>query len=72
LEILKYLITKEGKANVEVKDNYGENALMYACFKNRLEIVLYLIEVGNANVEAKTNDGWTALMIAAILILYNI
>jgi len=61
-EIVKFLI--EAGAGVNVKDENGKSALMYACESNtEVEVVRVLIRK-HADVNAKTNTGKTALMYA--------
>jgi ankyrin repeat protein len=61
-EVVKFLI--EAGAGVNVKDENGKTALMYACEANtEVEVVRVLIRK-HADVNAKTNTGKTALMYA--------
>ena len=62
LEKVKLLI--ENGANIEVKDNNGDTALILASYYRRLEIVKYLVEKG-ANINATNDNGWTSLMYAS-------
>ena len=61
-EVVQFLI--ESGAGVNVKDENGKSALMYACEENKdVEVVRVLIRK-HADVNAKTNTGKTALMYA--------
>ena len=42
----------------------GENALMYACFVNQLQIVKLLVETFEMNLELVNSKGFTALTYA--------
>ena len=53
----------ENGADVNIKNNYGITALIYAAEHGNLEIVKYLVEKG-ANVNIKDNHGRTALDLA--------
>jgi hypothetical protein len=58
---VRYLL--DAGADVEVKDNDGQTALMIASWYGYKEVVQVLLAAG-ADVEVKDNDGWTALMYA--------
>ena len=60
-EIVKLLL--EARADVNIKDKYGEAALIYTLKYGYTEIVELLIEAG-ANVNIKDKDGLTALIYA--------
>ena len=61
-DTIKALI--DAGADVNVKDNNGTTALMYAVYYGNTEIVKTLIAAG-ADVNAKDNNGFTTLISAA-------
>ncbi len=56
-------ILREG-VEVDVRDQLGWTALMYACAYNHLTVALVLLEMG-ADVNGTNKLGWSPLMIAA-------
>ena len=56
-----YLV-QEGKADVDASDNKGRTSLHYACKRDNLKMVQFLLTRCNANVEAKDYKGMTALL----------
>jgi ankyrin repeat protein len=63
LNKLKLLIEHGYGVDIDIQDDDGFTALMYACDKNNIEIVKLLIENGSA-INIQNNDGFTALMYA--------
>ncbi|ORY38048.1 ankyrin [Neocallimastix californiae] len=59
--IVKYLV--EHGADVNKKDNYGENSLFKACRSGNEAIVKYLVEHG-ANINKKDDCSKTPLFIS--------
>ncbi len=62
LNFLKILLNSD--INVNVRDAYGQTALMLASFKGSTEIVKMLLDKG-ADVNIASNEGRTALMLAS-------
>jgi len=61
----------EAGADVNLNDNTGSSALMFACRYDQLfAIVSFLIE-SDADVNLIDNDGWSALMFACKYQQYN-
>lgn len=50
-------------ADLNIKNNKGNTALMYACLLNHEPIVKFLVDKG-ADLNIKNNEGYTALDIA--------
>jgi ankyrin repeat protein len=61
INIIKLLI--EADANVDIQNNNGDTALVWAVVKHNIEIIKLLLEAG-ANVNLQYNKGETVLMIA--------
>ena len=62
LSAAKFLIS--AGTDVNARDNSGATALLWACKRDRIELVQLLIDSG-AKVNISLNDGWSPLMIAA-------
>ena len=58
IEIVNEIIYRG--VNIDITNNYGQNALMYAAFNGRLELVNYLLEAG-IDINAKDKSGKSAL-----------
>ena len=54
------LLIGMGKADINVKDNSGETALMWAAYYGRKEAVSYLCGLRDCDITAKNNAGKTA------------
>jgi ankyrin repeat protein len=54
------MLVKAG-AEVEARNRQGRTALMYACAKNRLDVVMWMVGEAGADLGAKDSDGATAL-----------
>ena len=65
LEIVEYLLENKQVA-VNMKDNDGQTALMYACKNGFPEIVRYLLSRSDTKVNMQDKGGWTALMWACL------
>ena len=63
LKCVQYLIDEE-KVDVNIRDEQGKTPLHYACAKDHLPIVVFLISKG-AQINAKDGRGWTPLHYAA-------
>jgi ankyrin repeat protein len=50
--------------DLNIRDNGGKTALIWASYENNIEVVKLLIEAG-ANLDIRTNGGRTALMLAS-------
>ena len=61
-QIIAELLVEAG-ANLDLKNQYGETALMLASFRNDAKITRLLVDNG-ANKDIKNNEGKTALAIA--------
>jgi len=57
-------ILKEGKVQINKKDNHGNTALIMASREGRIKVVKYLLANG-ANINEKNNYGYTALIWAS-------
>jgi ankyrin repeat protein len=58
IDVIQHLINNG--ADVNIRDNFGYTALIWASFYGHIDIVRLLIDAG-ADVNASANDGWTAL-----------
>ena len=63
LSVLKSFVEHK-RCNINIRDETGSTALIWASCEGHLEVVKYLVEKG-ADLEAKDNEGWTALMLAS-------
>jgi serine/threonine protein kinase len=64
LELVRYLVEKYS-ADVNMKDNDGETALMWAASYRHVDVVRYLVEECSADVNTRDNEAHTALRIAS-------
>ena len=64
LDVLRYYVENKD-AVVNVQDNRGNTALIWACIKGHEPIARYLVEKG-ASVDMQDNFGYTALIYACI------
>lgn len=62
-DVVEILI--DAGADVEIKNKYGETALIRATSKGHLAVVKVLVEEGKADLNAKDNTGLSSLIIAA-------
>lgn len=65
LEVVKWLLSKEGGASIHEKNKRGETALMYAASRGKIPLVQWLLsEEGGASIHEKSNNDDTALLTA--------
>ncbi len=64
IRVVKYLLN-EGGANVDIKDRFGQTALMAAAMDDWPEMVKFFIKQ-KANLSEKDLRGWTALEYATV------
>ena len=64
LKEVKSLIEKG--ANLEIVDGRGYTPILFASWKDHLEVAKFLVEVGNADIQDKNDRGETALYIASL------
>ena len=71
LDVIKYILTSpdlKEHADINYKNIYGYNALMYACNNGNLEVVKYLLSSSDlkehADIHDKDNNGTNSLMYA--------
>jgi len=62
INIVKMLL--DHGASIDLQDNMGYTALMWASWHNSVDIVKILLEHG-ADVDLREEDGWSALMMAS-------
>ena len=55
----------ERGVNIDIQNDYGENALTWASVNDNLDVVKMLLEKG-ANIDIQDNNEFTALMMASL------